>query len=266
MKVFAIDMDGTCLNSKNRISEENIRWMHRAKEAGIEIVPTTGRPLACVPGQLTTEKLFCYVITSNGAAVIDTQTGETIFQALLPQETAEDLIRACSGPGLGITAHVNRQSLTQGRLLTAIGRLTYGPDAASTRTVRRMIPYIHSRTYDVEELQFFFFSKKARLRTEEAVRRFPYIAAAYTDHYVELYSENTTKGTALAALAKHLSAEKEEIACIGDAENDIPMFRTAGTRFAMGNSVPSLKSMADCVVSSNDEDGVAEAIRLLLAG
>ena len=65
---------------------------------------------------------------------------------------------------------------------------------------------------------------------------------------------------ALAALAKDLGIASSDIACIGDNENDLPMFETAGLRFAMGNAVPALKDRADIVLPSNDEDGVAAAI------
>lgn len=66
------------------------------------------------------------------------------------------------------------------------------------------------------------------------------------------------------AKSQHLSIRADEIACIGDGENDIPMFKNAGIRFAMGNASPALKACADRIVASNDDDGVAEAIQFLL--
>ena len=93
---------------------------------------------------------------------------------------------------------------------------------------------------------------------------FPELSSARTSYYAEIYSSNATKGTALSAVADYLSVSKDEIACIGDGENDITMFQASGLRFAMGNAVPALRSMADVVVSSNNHDGVAEAVRSLL--
>ena len=117
---------------------------------------------------------------------------------------------------------------------------------------------------DVEELQFFLLTKKARERTRRIVSEFPELSSARTSYYAEIYSSNATKGTALSAVADYLSVSKDEIACIGDGENDITMFQASGLRFAMGNAVPALRSMADVVVSSNNHDGVAEAVRSLL--
>ena len=84
--------------------------------------------------------------------------------------------------------------------------------------------------------------------------------AAYTGIYVEVYSEHASKGNALAALAGHLGIGREEIACIGDGENDLSMFASSGLRIAMGNAVDMLKVQADHVTESNDRDGAARAI------
>ncbi len=257
-------MDGTCLNSRNRISGETLFWLRRAGEQGIEIIPTTGRTLSCVPYQLKQEKLFRYVITSNGAVVTDTRTGEDLFHALIPLETAVDLMRECQGKGLGMTAHIGHEYLVQGKPLAALGRIEYGKDASCARTLHSLVRYAEKQRADVEELQFFFFHPDARKRTGLALKAHEGLTATYSGRYVEIYSSGATKGTALSAAARHLAVDRSEIACIGDGENDLPMFRVAGLSFAVGNAVPALKAVADRVVSTNDEDGVAEAIRALL--
>ena len=73
------------------------------------------------------------------------------------------------------------------------------------------------------------------------------------------------KGKALSVLAEKLGIDKSEIACIGDGENDLPMFDVSGLKFAMGNAVDELKKKADAVLSSNNENGVAEAVNMILA-
>ena len=65
----------------------------------------------------------------------------------------------------------------------------------------------------------------------------------------------------LAALAARLGIRKEEIACIGDGENDLSMFRVSGLKIAMGNGVPGLKEQADHVTGTNRRKGAAEAIK-----
>ena len=261
MKLLALDMDGTCLNSYSKISPTTMDALYLARTSGIEIVPTTGRALSCIPHQLRKTGLFRYVISSNGAVAVDLKE---LFRALMPYEAAATIIESCQGPDLKMAAHIRHDYLLQGQLLPFFGHLIYGRDASQAKAVPDLAEFIRSRHADVEELQFFLLTKKARERTRRIVSEFPELSSARTSYYAEIYSSNATKGTALSAVADYLSVSKDEIACIGDGENDITMFQASGLRFAMGNAVPALRSMADVVVSSNNHDGVAEAVRSLL--
>ena len=129
------------------------------------------------------------------------------------------------------------------------------------RWVRDMSETVRTSRHEVEELQFYFMSPSARERVQEMLAGFPELSAAYTGMYVEVFSAGASKGNALQALSGYLGIEKEEVACIGDGENDLSMFRAAGLRIAMGNAVPELKKEADAVTGTNDRDGVAEAVR-----
>ena len=70
-----------------------------------------------------------------------------------------------------------------------------------------------------------------------------------------------SKGSGLAWLLNHLSIPFENVLAIGDGENDLEMIEMVGVGVAMGNAGPKVKAIADAVVTSNDDDGVAEAIR-----
>ena len=96
------------------------------------------------------------------------------------------------------------------------------------------------------------------------MERYPDLRAAYTGIYVEVYSKDASKGRAIAELARHLGIRKEEIACIGDGENDLSMFEAAGLKIAMGNAVEELKKQADHVTASNACDGAAKAVEWIL--
>lgn len=81
-------------------------------------------------------------------------------------------------------------------------------------------------------------------------------------YYTEITSKDVDKWNAIEWLAKELDIKKEEIMAIGDNVNDKMMIENAGLGVAMGNSAPYIKEIADKVVTSNNEDGVAEAILL----
>lgn len=281
IKLLAVDMDGTCLDRKSRITDGTIRILRDAAAAGITVVPATGRSMACIPHRLAAgtirkniasygkmsedaqnnQGLFRYVITSNGAQVTDIVEKRKLFREMIPKEAALALLKQCRKIRLGVTSHMNNEYLLQGRILVLLGHLVYGRDAGAVRWVRDMSETVRTSGYEVEELQFYFMSPSARNEIRSVLAGFPELSAAYTRLYVEVFAAGASKGNALQALADHLGIRKEETACIGDGENDLSMFRAAGLKIAMGNAVPELKKAADIITGTNDRDGAAEAVR-----
>lgn len=267
IKLLAVDMDGTCLNRKSLMTEETKKALEAAAKSGITVVPTTGRCLFCLPHQLEGRKdIYRYVISSNGARVTDCELDKSLLCSDISKETALSLLEECAGSGAGIAAHMEHVYLIQGRMLALMGRAFYGKDARGVEPVKNMASYIRSRNKGVEEIQLYFLAPGTRIRLEKILGNFPQLSFASTKIYMEIVSRNTSKGTALTALSGHLGIQKSEIACIGDGENDLSMFEASGLKFAMGNGVKKLKEKADYVLPSNEENGVAAAIKNYILG
>ena len=267
IKLLAVDMDGTCLNRKSLMTEETKKALEAAVKSGITVVPTTGRCLFCLPHQLAGRKdIYRYVISSNGARVTDCELDKSLLCSDIPKETALSFLEECAGSGAGIASHMEHVYLIQGRMLALMGRAFYGKDARGVEPVKNMASYIRSRNKGVEEIQLYFLAPGTRIRLEKILGNFPQLSFASTKIYMEIFSRNTSKGTALTALSGHLGIQKSEIACIGDGENDLSMFEASGLKFAMGNGVKKLKEKADYVLPSNEENGVAAAIKNYILG
>lgn len=263
IKLLAMDMDGTCLNSRSKISKENLKWLNIAAEKGMIIVPTTGRSLSCLPFQLKNSNLYRYVISSNGAMITDINEKKKISKALMPLDMALKIIKDCKMKGLGISAHIDDEYIIEGKLVYNLGHIKYGKDSKNAIEVKDIISYATYNNKDIEELQFFFFNKSSNERCKQVLANYD-VACAYSSSYVEIYSKEATKGNGLKKIADYLNISKDEIACIGDGENDLTMFKEANVTFAMQNAVEELKNSAKYIVSSNDNDGVAKAIQILL--
>lgn len=260
IKLLAVDMDGTCLNSKSQMSEKTVSALRLAAEKGITVVPTTGRNLSCIPHRLKNEKFYRYAITSNGACVNDLKENKKIYESLISDKTAIEILKKCHKNGFGITAQIDGNYYLQGRLLSLAGRIYYGKDSKNSICIKNIEQFVDSHKKDVEEIQLYFLGTKAKETAKNILSEFDTVSAAYSSIYVEIFDKNASKGTALSKLAEHLGINKEEIVCIGDAENDLTMFASSGTRFAMGNAVESLKEKADFILPDNNSDGVAFAI------
>lgn len=266
IKILAVDMDDTCLNSKNRISSKTLEALKMAAAAGIEVVPTTVRALSCLPHQLRGMDFIRYVITSNGAQITDLKTNQTVYQSLIPMDTVCEVLERRREYGIVATIHVSNEVMIQGLFSTLIGRLSYGRDTAGVLYRKNLVKYLRENKLDVESLQMFPLAPNSRAKTLALVdKEFPQLVADSDGNHVDIYLRGNTKGAAVTALAKHLGVEKAQIASIGDnAENDSTMFAVSGMKFAMGNAEQALKDAADHVVATNDEDGVAEAIEKYL--
>jgi Cof subfamily protein (haloacid dehalogenase superfamily) len=85
-----------------------------------------------------------------------------------------------------------------------------------------------------------------------------------TPHFLEFLHPEASKGNAVMDLAARLGIAREEVMCIGDNGNDLSMIEAAGCGVAMGNAIPEIKAAADIITSTNNENGVAEAINNVL--
>ena len=266
MRLLAIDMDGTCVYGRGHVSDKTIQALRKAAKAGIEIVPTTGRTVTCMPEKIKREPYIRYAVTSNGASVRDLKTKEKIYEAAVPFDIGNSLINEFAGQKFGISAHIHDEYIVQGKALKAMGSMIYGKDSKNSITVTSLSDYLKEEKPDFEELQFYFspFAGKEKARSILSKYADADIDSAFGNVYVEVFSESATKGKGLSSLAAFLKVAPSDIACIGDGENDLSMFRTAGMKFAMGNAVEELKSHADYILPSNREDGVAHAIEKYL--
>lgn len=263
-KLLAVDMDGTCLNDRQIISERTLTALKKAADGGITIVPTTGRSLSFLPHQLKEQTFFRYVITSNGAVVFDTQEKRTVFSSLIPQKAAINLLLEGKKQGLGLTVHIDNRTVAEGSLLCLLGKLIYKKDTKSTLKTDDIFQALKQINSDVEEIQLFFFNKRKKEAAQRLVEKSSGFTSSFGKTYVEMYSPNASKGLAIFKLAKALDIDKEDIICIGNGENDLTMFNYAGLKIAVENADLILKEQADLIVPSNNRDGVACAIEKIL--
>ena len=90
------------------------------------------------------------------------------------------------------------------------------------------------------------------------------VAVRSQNYYLDITPPGQNKGTFVAAMAKRLDISLDAIATIGDMQNDLPMFKVSGLSVAMGNATDDVKAKATDVTTSNEEEGFAGAVELIL--
>jgi Cof subfamily protein (haloacid dehalogenase superfamily) len=135
------------------------------------------------------------------------------------------------------------------------------------RELRKPYPdlkaHLEEEGRDVQKIMIFARDLPTRAQIADGLKaRFPELAVtASTWNNLELNSANAHKGLALKRFAEHLGLGLENCMAFGDGANDLTMVRMAGIGVAMANAAPEVLYAANYVTLSNDEDGVAEALR-----
>ncbi|QIL45982.1 sugar-phosphatase [Vagococcus coleopterorum] len=266
LKLVAIDIDGTLLNSKKEITDRTKKTLAKAKANGIKVVLCTGRPYAGVEPllkELNLEEAGDYVATYNGSVVQKADTKEAIAELGLSHDdyiSIESMARRVSVPVHALdndniyTANQNISPYTVHESVLTSLPIKY----RTTDQMSDNISIIKMMMIDQEEKLDLAISKlpKEFLADYTCVKSAPF--------YYEILNKKADKGFALKALGKHLNIDFKDMMAIGDNENDLAMIEFAGLGIAMGNAVPKLKAISDEETLSNDEDGVAAIIEKYL--
>ncbi len=265
-KIIAIDMDGTLLREDRSISKETIRTINLAREKGIKVVLATGRPIEGVKSYLEMLGLVGrdeYVLSFNGALVQNTLTGDIIIRNTLKGKDYKRLYQLSKEININIHA------------FSRLGCIT--PKISKYSEVEGVINGIPIRVLPVEETLDEEDIMKIMLIDEPwivdaAVDKIPkeifedYTVLRSTPYFFEFLNRSSNKGEGIRALADTLGVKQQEVMCIGDAGNDYHMIKYAGLGVAMGNAFDEIKEIADYVTKSNNEDGVAHAIKKFALG
>mgnify|MGYP002623909440 CR=1 FL=1 len=271
IRLIALDLDGTLLNSDKQLSEENSASLLKAAEEGVEIVPATGRFYRGMPSVIRELPYVHYVISVNGAQVYDVLEDKTVCGSEIPCEQAVsvmerldalDVIYDCYQNGWGwmtqsLYDKANKYAANNHSLEMILNLRTPVPELKA---------YLKERSEGVQKIQVFF--RDMELRSEmlkKLPEEFPdLVFTTSIVNNIEINSRQATKGYALEKLAEYLKIPMESTMAFGDDTNDITMLKSAGIGVAMGNSDSEVKGSADYITDGCDNSGVAHALKHFL--
>lgn len=267
IRLIALDLDGTLLDSEKRLPEENVAALERAHRAGAYIVPATGRFFAAMPEAVRALPFVRCAITINGARVSDADDREVLYTAELPNAQALEIMRWLDGLPVIYDCYMDNWGwMTDAQQRRAA---EFAPDRhylQMLREFRTPVPelkdFVAGRGGSVQKIQFFTRDLDLRAQVlRSCAERFPGTAAsASCPNNVGINSAAATKGAALLGLCRVLGVAPSETMAFGDGLNDVAMLRAAGVGVAMGNAVDAAKDAADLVTASCDDAGVAAAL------
>jgi hypothetical protein len=255
--MVAMDIDGTLLNSEHEVPQENLVAINAIRSAGVLATLVTGRSTFSLVPVFEQLELDIPYICSGGAEIIDPSTGESIDRRVIARSDLEFIVT---------TAREHKTamffSLPDGIYYEAPpgSREDWTPSRAYQ--VIQVEDILSENT--VSAVKVALYGDPDRLSRIEATIRHHGTALhlAYPlEVFLDVTHEDANKGAALIRLANQLDVSLERILAIGDADNDLSMFDVAGLSIAMGNAAPQVKAAADRIAPTNDENGVAWALR-----
>lgn len=271
IKLLALDMDGTLLDSAGHISEASRAAMRAAQERGVQVVLATGRDYNGIPwAELEGVKLD-YAITTNGSAVYRIADRACLFEKCLPCGVGADIFDWLLERQVYIDVFIDGRDYVPREVLPLVEKLVM-PDYVmqSLRTKRTPIDNLSGRlragSLHIQKGTLNFWPE-ADGTPHAFAETAAFIAAQKGITAVdggfgnlEFTAAGVSKATALSWLAARLNVSLAQTMAVGDSENDTEMLRAAGLGVAMGNAPAPVRALAAAVTASNDEDGAAKAI------
>lgn len=266
IKLIALDLDGTLLNSKKEISQRTLRTLTECCQKGLWIVPCTGRSASGIPEEIIRIPGVRYAITTNGAVIEDMTQKQIIDTCMLPSEQTLELLRFVDSYDVMYDPYINGRGITEDRFFEHLSEYGLTPELQElvrrTRDVHpNILEFVENSRKPAEKINLFFsdMEERAKLRAE-LEKRDDILVTSSLPNNLEINAHGATKGAALLRLASHLGLEAGQTMAIGDGENDLSMIQAAGIGVAMKNGKEELLAAADYITDTNDEDGVAAAI------
>lgn len=283
IKWIVTDMDGTLLNSKDKISDRNKAILMACQKKGIKLILASGRSqyrLYPYAKELDMKKYDGYFIEVNGMAYRRLVNNERVlFQRLNHEQIHEIYNELKKYQGeiqcylddtiyMSMSPWVFEQKKKEREALKLDDDFPWTGGAWSwLGDTRNGYPYIHM-IYSADqlpmELNKITFMREPEYVTsimDELCAKFPqYELVRPVPRAIEFSPKGITKGKCLELLMKNEKIDHDEVLVIGDGENDIDMFSKVKYSVAMGNAEAYVKAKAFDITLSNDEDGVAAAI------
>ena len=261
IRIIALDLDGTLLDSDKNLSEANRAALAAAAAKGILVVPTTGRFFGMMPPAVRDLPFVRYAITVNG-----------IVREELPLEQALAIMRYLDGFDVIYDCYQDNWGRMTRAMQEKAEEYAQCPHYVKMiREFRKPYPdlkeYLVEQGRDVQKIMLFARDPAVRDRILADIQtHFDNLAVSTsTFSNLEINTATAHKGRAIERFAAHFGWTLANCMAFGDGLNDLSMVKMAGTGVAMANAAPEVLAAADYVTLSNDDDGVAAALRHFLS-
>ncbi|MWV42449.1 Cof-type HAD-IIB family hydrolase [Paenibacillus sp. HJL G12] len=259
-KMIVLDLDDTLLRDDQSISPRTKEALMTAQKEGVKVVLASGRPtfgMKEIAKELELEKFGSFILSFNGAKIINCRTGEEIFSSTLSVDTVQQLFEISQREKLSMLTYLGDHIVTEDR--NEYTDIESGLTGMSIREVDSFVQAVQEPVVKVLMVDAPEKVVEAEKKLQEELAGELSVMRS-KPFFLEFTEAGVDKGTSLHQLIRHLGILQEEVIAMGDSFNDLAMIRFAGLGVAMGNARDEIKDAADYVTDTNMNDGVAKVI------
>ena len=258
IKLIALDLDGTLLNSSLRLSERNGEAVRHALDRGVQVVLATSRWFGLAKRTADRLGIGTPLICSNGALVRRPADGRDLLHLRLDQDAAREVTVLGDQRGWDMFTTIEDATFMRMRPGVIPERLPAGLRVSESQAgeVARGQPtavlvFGSDAVDEISQSILPAYDRRAGFSVNRPIN---------LPHYVVLTHTEADKGSALEMVCRELNVPLSDVMAMGDSESDLAMLRRAGLGIAMNNSPDEVKRAAIHIAPDNDADGVAWAI------
>lgn len=268
IKVIIMDVDGTLTNSKKVITKKTKDALIKAQEAGALLILASGRPtsgLMDLAKELKMDENHGLLVSFNGSKVVDCQTNEVLFNETMNVEDGQAVLEHMKkfdvkpmidkGDYMYVNDVFNNQINYNGEPFNIIQYESRGGKfkLCEKDDLAAFADYPLNKILTAGEPEYLQANYKEMMEPFKDTLSCMFTAP----FYFEFTAKGIDKAKALDTVLIPMGYKKEEMIAFGDGHNDASMVKYVGIGVAMDNAVDDLKSIADEVTLSNEEDGIA---------
>lgn len=259
-KMIVLDLDDTLLKNDGTISKRTKEKLVKAQKNGVKVVLASGRPtyaIEKIATELELQKNGGYIISYNGARIIDCANNKELYSANITNEQIHELYDMSMQAGAYIQTYMGDYIIaSESNEYTDIEKEITGMDIIVPSDFKEYV------TGDV--VKAIVLQKPERLKEIEELWKTVINARMYMTiskpFFLEFMNNEVDKSKSIKRLSELLGISMSEVIAIGDSYNDLSMIKAAGLGVAMANAVDCVKKVANYITDDNEHDGVAKVI------
>ena len=259
-KYLSLDLDGTLTNSQKIITPKTKNALIKAQENGITIILASGRPtkgILPIAEELRLKEFGGYILSYNGAKIINCKTNEFIYEKFVLDEIKETVYNISKKYGINILTYENDTIITENsdRFIEIESKINHMP-------VKIVKSFTEALKFPV--IKYLMTGEPAVLEKIEPLvyKKLSGYGNVFRSEpfFLEVVPENLDKAASMNVFLQALGSDRTELIACGDGFNDKSMIEFAGLGVAMENAQKPVKDVADYITLSNDSDGIAKVV------